>query len=135
MSELDTLIPAGVAVVIAGEPLTLRPLKVGQLPAFMRAIAPVMQTLSTGTIDWVALFGGPVDDLLSALAIAVGKPRAWVDDLPADEALLLTAKVIEVNADFFTQAVIPKLDGLFPPIPPRPGVTATGAAGSMPSST
>ena len=38
--------------------------------------------------------------LLSAIAIAVGKPRAWVDDLAADEAIVLAAKVIEVNADF-----------------------------------
>ena len=64
-------------------------------------------------IDWLALFGERGDDLLSAIAIAVGKPREWVDDLAADEAILLAAKVIEVNADFFTQTVIPKLDGLF----------------------
>jgi hypothetical protein len=36
-----------------------------------------------------------------------------VDDLAADDALLLAAKVMEVNADFFTRTVIPKLDGLF----------------------
>jgi hypothetical protein len=51
--------------------------------------------------------------LLSAIAIAVGKPRSWVDDLAADEAIVLAAKVIEVNADFFTRTVMPKLDGLF----------------------
>ena len=35
------------------------------------------------------------------MSIAVGKPRAWVDELDADQAILLAAKVIEVNADFY----------------------------------
>src|SRR5512137_2484944 len=113
MSDLETLIPPGVQITVAGETLTLKPLKVGSLPAFLRAISPVMQSLTAPAIDWLALFGERGDDLLSAIAIAVGKPREWVDDLAADEAILLAAKVIEVNADFFTQTVIPKLDGLF----------------------
>ena len=129
MSDLDTLFPAPVEVVIRGETLALAPLKVGQLPAFLRAIGPAMQSLAGESIDWLALFGAHGEDLLSAIAIAVGKPRAWVDDLAADEALLLAAKVIEVNADFFTRTVIPKLDGLFA------AVERTAAAGSTPSST
>lgn len=100
MSELETLIPAGADVVIAGEALTIRPLKVGQLPAFLRTITPVMRQITGGEIDWLALFGERGNDLLSAVAIAVGKPRAWIDELTADEALVLAAKVIEVNADF-----------------------------------
>lgn len=129
MSDLETLIPQAVELVIAGEPVTIKPLKVGQLPGFLRAVAPVMQQLSAPEIDWLALFGERGRDLLSAIAIAVGKPRAWVDELAADEAILLAAKVIEVNADFFTRMVIPKLDGLIAPMKPAPA-----AAGSTPSS-
>ena len=91
------------------------------------------QQLTASEIDWLTLFGERGDDLLSAIAIAVGKPRAWVDELAADEAILLAAKVIEVNADFFTRTVIPKLDGLFGQVKLPPIVKA--AAGSMPSST
>ena len=130
MSDLETLIPPGVQITVAGETLTLKPLKVGSLPAFLRAISPVMQSLTAPAIDWLALFGERGDDLLSAISIAVGKPREWVDDLAADEAILLAAKVIEVNADFFTKTVIPKLDGLFVQMKPAP----TPASGSMPSS-
>lgn len=101
MSDLETLIPRSIELVIDGEPLAIKPLKVGQMPGFLRAISPVMQQLTTTEIDWLALFGERGDDLLSAIAIAVGKPRAWVDELAADEAILLAAKVIEVNADFF----------------------------------
>ena len=133
MSDLDTLIPQAVELVIDGEPLAIKPLKVGQMPGFLRAISPVMQQLTASNIDWLALFGERGDDLLSAIAIAVGKPRVWVDELAADEAILLAAKVIEVNADFFTRTVIPKLDGLFGQVKLPPIVKA--AAGSTPSST
>lgn len=112
MSDLDTLVPQAVAVAIGGETVLLSPLKVGQLPGFLRAISPVMQQISSADIDWLSLFGERGDDLLSAIAIAVGKPRAWVDELAADEAILLAAKVIEVNADFFTRTVMPRLDGV-----------------------
>lgn len=113
MNDLDTLIPQGIDLVIDGEPLAVKPLKVGQLPAFLRAISPAMQQLAAPAIDWLGLFGRHGDDLLTAVAIAVAKPRAWVDELAADEAILLAAKVIEVNADFFTRTVLPRLDGLF----------------------
>ena len=132
MSDLDTLAPAGVKLIVAGEAIALKPLKVGQMPAFLRAVSPVMQSLTKPEIDWIALFGERGDDLLAAVAIAVGKPRDWVDDLAADEAILLAAKVIEVNADFFTRTVIPKLDGLLTPIKvPVP----ESVSGSTPSST
>lgn len=102
------------------------------VPAFLRAITPVMQQLGGDGIDWLALFGERGDDLLAAVSIAIGKPRAWVDDLAADEAILLAAKVIEVNADFFTRTVMPKLDGLFAQ---ASTVAAAATAGSTPSST
>jgi len=130
MNDLDTLIPQGIELVIDGEPLAVKPLKVGQLPAFLRAISPVMQQLTVPAIDWLGLFGRHGDDLLTAVAIAVGKPRAWVDELAADEAILLAAKVIEVNADFFTRTVLPRLDGLF--VQARD--LSPAGAGSMPSS-
>ena len=132
MSDLETLIPQAVELVIDGEPLAIKPLKVGQMPAFLRAITPVMQQIGGDGIDWLALFGERGDDLLTAVSIAIGKPRAWVDELAADEAILLAAKVIEVNADFFTRTVMPRLDGLIA----RMGATAAMATGgSTPSST
>jgi len=135
MSELETLIPAGADVVIAGETLTITPLKVGQLPAFLRTITPVMQSLTAGEIDWLVLFGERGHDLLSAIAIAVGKPRTWVDELAADEALLLAAKVIEINADFFTRTVMPQVEGLFAAVTLPREKERTAAAGSTPSRT
>ena len=136
MSELETIVPQGIELLIDGEPLLIKPLKVGQLPSFLRAISPVMQQMSSTEIDWLALFGERGDNLLSAIAIAVAKPRAWVDELAADEAILLAAKVIEVNADFFTRTVMPRLNmemgGL---IAQTSAAVAVTTAGSTPSST
>ena len=131
MSDLETLIPQAVELVIDGEPLAIKPLKVGQMPAFLRAITPVMQQIGGDGIDWLALFGERGDDLLTAVSIAVDKPRAWVDALDADQAILLAAKVIEVNADFFTRTVMPRLDGVL-----AAGLKVPAAkVGSTPSST
>lgn len=130
MSDLDKLVPQACEITLAGETVSVKPLKVGQMPAFLRAVTPVMQQISGEGIDWLALFGQQGDDLLTAVSIAVGKPRAWVDDLAADEAIVLAAKVIEVNADFFTRTVMPRLDDLF-----ALANTAAVAAGSTPSST
>ena len=117
MSDLDKLVPQAVEISLAGEIVAIKPLKIGQMPAFLRAITPVMQQLGGNGIDWLALFGEHGDDLLTAVSIAIGKPRTWVDALDADEAILVAAKVIEVNADFFTQTVMPRLNeqmgGLF----------------------
>ena len=132
MSDLETLIPQAFEITLAGESVAIKPLKVGQMPAFLRAITPVMQQIGGDGIDWLALFGERGDDLLTAVSIAVNKPRAWVDELAADEAILLAAKVIEVNADFFSRAVIPKLDHLLVPV----SATAVAKAdGLMRSST
>ena len=132
MSDLDKLVPQAVEISLAGDVVAIKPLKIGQMPAFLRAITPVMQQLGSNGIDWLALFGEHGDDLLTAVSIAIGKPRAWVDALDADEAILVAAKVIEVNADFFTRTVMPRLNeqmgGLFEQ-------ASTATAGSTPSST
>ena len=131
MSDLQTLIPQAMELVVKGEQLAILPLKVGQMPAFLRAVSPMLQHLTASDIDWLTLLGEHGEALLSAIAIAVGKPRAWVDDLAADEAIVLAAKVIEVNADFFTRQVIPKLGGLFESLQ----APTNTVAGLTPSST
>ena len=132
MSDLDKLVPQAVEISLAGDVVAIKPLKIGQMPAFLRAITPVMQQFGGNGIDWLALFGEHGDDLLTAVSIAIGKPRAWVDALDADEAILVAAKVIEVNADFFTRTVMPRLNeqmgGLFEQ-------ASMATAGLTPSST
>ncbi|PAT41981.1 DUF6631 family protein [Vandammella animalimorsus] len=139
MNDLDTLVPQGAEVTLAGETLHILPLKVGQMPAFVRAISPMMQQLARDHIDWLELFGMHGDALLTAVSIATGKPRTWIDALDADEAIVLAAKVIEVNADFFTRKVMPRLNQelgvLFAQVEEQVNEQAMKGTGSTPSST
>lgn len=137
MNDLETLVPQPLELVVGGETVRITPLKVGQLPGFLRAITPLMQQVTSADIDWLSILGERGEDLLSAIAIALGKPRAWVDELAADEAILLAAKVIEVNADFFTRTVMPRLDGVLAAGATKgttKGTATAAATGSSPSS-
>jgi len=133
---LEQLVPPSAQVRAGGETLILTPLKVGQIPAFLREIGPVLQHLRGDTIDWFNLFAAHGESLLAAIAIATKKPPGWIDALDADEALVLAAKVIEINADFFTRTVLPRLNGLFGNLSEQVGGSLQKAApaGSTPSS-
>ena len=54
MSDLDKLVPQAFEITLAGETVSVKPLKVGQMPAFLRAITPVMQQASRarGSMTW-----------------------------------------------------------------------------------
>ena len=112
-TELDQLFPQGTTLKLSRDQLTLFPLKIGQLPAMLRAISGFSGAMQSLQVDWLGILAEHGEALLDAIAIGSGKPRAWIDGLAADDALLLIAKVIEVNADFFALAVLPKIETLF----------------------
>ena len=100
--------PVPVTLVIGGEPLELTPIRVGELPAFARAVQPVAVSLSASP-DWLALMAEHGEAVIEAVAIATRRPVDWVAGLGLDEAVRLTEAVFEVNADFFIQRVLPSL--------------------------
>ncbi|MGA3979392.1 hypothetical protein ACI2UK_26465, partial [Ralstonia nicotianae] len=67
MDDLDKLIPQPAELAVGGETLAIQPLKVGRLPAFLRAISPTLQQLKAPQIDWLGLFIEHGDDLLQAV--------------------------------------------------------------------
>ena len=100
--------PVPVTLVIGGERLELTPLKVGDVPAFARAVQPVAASLSASP-DWLALLAEPGEAVIDAVAIASRRPPEWVTNLALDDAVRLAEAVFEVNADFFIQRVLPSL--------------------------
>lgn len=105
--ELKKLVADPVAVAVAGDTLALVPVRLGQIPALLRAVAPIASEVSAGDVA-AALVRNP-DALLDVMAVLTGKPRAWLDALALDEAVDLASAALEVNADFFVRAVMPKL--------------------------
>lgn len=105
--SLNDFVPEIRHPVIGGKHVTVAPLKVRQIPPFMRAVGPASQALFAGDVAAaVALHG---EALIEAVAVATGEQAEWLGDLDADEFLRLVGEVVEVNADFFGQRVVPEL--------------------------
>ena len=100
--------PVPVTLVIGGEPLELTPIRVGELPAFARAVQPVAVSLSASP-DWLALMAEHGEAVIEAVAIATRRPVDWVAGLDLDEAVRLAEVVFEVNADFFIRRLLPSV--------------------------
>lgn len=100
--------PVPVSVEIAGERIDLTPLKVGEVPAFARAVQPIAASLSVSP-DWLALLAEHGEAAIAAIAIATRRPVEWVAGLDLDEAVRLAEAVFAVNADFFIRRLLPSV--------------------------
>ena len=100
--------PVPVSVEIAGERIDLTPLKVGEVPAFARAVQPIAASLSASP-DWLALLAEHGEAAIAAIAIATRRPVEWVAGLDLDEAVRLAEAVFGVNADFFIRRLLPSV--------------------------
>ena len=100
--------PVPVSVEIVDEHIELTPLKVGEVPAFARAVQPIAASLSASP-DWLALLAEHGEAVIAALAIATRRPVDWVAGLDLDEAVRLAEAVFGVNADFFIRRLLPSV--------------------------
>lgn len=105
--SLDTYIPLERVIQAGGKNISVSPLRVRQIPAFARAIAPAVPALSGG--DLAGAVGAHGDSLIRAVCVATSEAEDWVGDLMPDEFMALCVVVIEVNADFFSRRVVPTL--------------------------
>lgn len=85
----------------------IQPVKVKDLPAFLAAIEPVARELAEG--DILAALARHAGRVIEATAIGAGVDRAWLEEQTPEVLVDLAAKVLEVNADFFVRAVLPKV--------------------------
>ena len=100
--------PVPAFIEITGERIDLTPIKVGDLPAFARAVQPLAASLSASP-DWLALLAEHGDAAIVAIAVAARRPVDWVSGLDLDDAVHLAEAVFEVNADFFIQRLLPSV--------------------------
>ena len=113
-NELTNLFPTGKEVSIQAENLTIKPFKFGELPKVFKLVTPMAAALSTlqqnrdnpaTAIAGLIANGG--DSILDLMVIGSHKPREWIDNLDMDEGATLLTAILEVNADFFIQKVLP----------------------------
>ena len=123
--------PVPLSIEIAGERIDLTPLKVGEVPAFARAVQPIAVGLSASP-DWLALLAEHGEAVIATIAIATRRPVVWVAGLDLDEAVRLAEAVFGVNADFFIRRLLPSVTQAAARIgqtleSPTPGVTPSSA--------
>lgn len=105
MTGLERLFPAPVTVVVAGIPVEIRQITIGQLPRFMRTAAPVLDALmKDGGADMAELLEH-LDTVIDLVVIATGMERPRLDTLPAEDLLRLLEAMVEVNGRFFGEAL------------------------------
>lgn len=125
-STFAALPPVPETVNLGGESLDIVPLKLGELPAFARALGPLAAKL-TPEPDWLRLLSEEGESLIHALSIACRRPASWVEGLALDEAIRLAEIVFEANADFFIRRVVPEITRVTGNINRRIGTLPTGA--------
>lgn len=121
--ELSVLAPEGASIEYSGERLEVRPLTIGQIPPLVRKCRAVVDALM-GMADldkaseeqqFKAMFdvvGDQGEQVLEAVALAIGKPVAFVASGSLEDFERLAMKVLEVNRDFFVQRLGPLLGAL-----------------------
>ena len=94
-------------VEVGDKTIEIRPLKVGQVPAFLQAIGPVLKDIEAGlTMEALTEHG---DEIIRATAIGAEVDEAWLREQSLDVLIELATAVIEVNADFFVRNVAPRM--------------------------
>ena len=109
-NDMATLLPDR-EITIAGVAVTVREIRFAQTAEAMQLMAPVIEALRSLELDPDApeLAIGPLEALVNAhweafrrfMALATGRPQAWIDDLPDQAGQELALTVLAVNAGFF----------------------------------
>lgn len=85
----------------------LEPLKVKDLPKFMRTLAPIYPYFEKNQI--VEAFLAHMETFIEAVALGSGRSREWLDEQTPDVLADLMYEVIEVNFVFFTERILPRI--------------------------
>ncbi|MCL6619495.1 MAG: hypothetical protein K6T33_06855 [Thermomonas hydrothermalis] len=114
--------------------IAITPVTVGDLPAFLAAIEPIAAEVASG--DILGALMRHADAVIAATAIGARVERAWLEQQTPDVLVELAGRVLEANADFFVQRVMPALTAASERIakiasggtPGWPGSSAPGSA-------
>ncbi len=108
--ELAALLPQPKVLQLGHQTVEITPIRVGEIQAFSRAIAPMAAALQGLTVNsqagpahWLTLVSEHTTSVVQAVAVATRSPKEWVEGLTVGELVLLATVVVEVNADFLLQ--------------------------------
>ena len=100
-----------ITVTVEDKVIKITPVTVAYLPEFMRHVEPIIAVVVvTDEVDQIckAILQN-IDHVIEAVIIGAGVEREWLQEQTPDVLVELASKVIEVNADFFGQRIMPKI--------------------------
>lgn len=96
-------------VTVADRSFTIEPVRVKNLPQFLAALEPVVREVAAG--DVIGAVTKHTAGMIEATAIGAGADREWLGEQDMEALAALAAAVVQVNADFFVQRVMPHIEG------------------------
>jgi len=106
----------------------VRPIRVGQLAAFMRALNGLLPAFADPeNINVGRLVMDHTDQMTDAIAVALDVERELIERLDLADMVSAVAAVVEVNADFFTQRLLPALERAAVKVKTAVGLTSASA--------
>lgn len=115
MQELSTLTPSIKTVTIRrdqadAEVIKITPLKFRQFAEVAKHVVTFRSlTSENGDLDIMSLIANHGSEVAQVISISLDKDPKWVDALDLDDTLELVMVIVEVNRDFFSQQLAPKL--------------------------
>jgi hypothetical protein len=111
-ADLEVIAPTPTVAIFKGRDIPISPLKVGQIPAFARAIKPIGGAIGQTGVDVASIMLLVADygeNIVEAVSIASGVSVDELNDSTADELVGLASSVLKVNADFFKGRLTPAI--------------------------
>lgn len=105
MDGLEVFAPAPHVVRVGGRDVALLPLRLRQYTGFVRAIQPALPLLVSGDVLGACI--EQEEAMIKAVSVASGVPPDDLGNLWPHEFVALAGAVVEVNADFFLNRVLP----------------------------
>lgn len=121
---LDFIAPASKQVILRENlEIKLSPIRVKQIAPLARACEPMMLSImllgdSPQPAEMLSLAAQHSEALIEAVSICSGLPVAQIELMLPDELALLALGCVEVNADFFAQA-LPQIKAAAPSVAPN----------------
>ena len=111
--ELEFVCPPETVVVVDGKDIVITPIRIGKLPALLRAVEPAFADLlalvdNPGVDTALRLAGERGELVCDVVALCTGLAQKEVEAMLPDRVAALLIVCCEVNWDFFVQAV-PKI--------------------------
>jgi hypothetical protein len=129
--DLKVLLPEQ-EIVVGGEILIIKPFTFGKLPKVIKQAGAVINMFTALPVTVFDEFGElRLDDpavliiltthmaegsdvLIDLMCLGSCKTREWIEELSAEDGIVLMFKIWEINKDFFTRQLLPRLQKFQP---------------------